>query len=360
MRFAILGPLRVEGPSGAIELKAHKQRALLALLLLSGRDGAVPVTRLIDALWDQEPPPTAAKALQVNVSQLRRALGAETIVTQPSGYAVRLEPGSLDLTRFEDLVARAAGAPPAVAVELLREALALFRGPPLADVLLYGPAAGEAARLADLRLAALEQRVDLDLERMRDRHGALVTELEALTAEHPYRERFHAQLMLALYRAGRQADALDAYRRARQALVGDLGLEPSPALKRLEAAILAHDPELEIPAPDAGHAIASAAASRAPAAGSPALPLLPAPLLGRADDSRPRPRFSPTPRCGCSRSPGRAASARRASRSSSRISSRRSSRTARASSPSPRSTIRPGWARSSTRRSAPTRSRRCW
>jgi DNA-binding SARP family transcriptional activator len=267
MRFAILGPLRVDGPAGTIEIKAHKQRALLAVLLLSARDGAVAVDRLIDALWDQEPPPTAVKALQVSVSQLRRALGAETIVTQPSGYAVALAPDPLDLSRFEALVERSRHSPPEGAVELLREALALFRGPPLADVQLYGPAAGEVARLADLRLAALERRVDLELELLHGRHGELVTELETLTAEHPYRERFHAQLMLALYRAGRQADALDAYRRARAVLVDDLGLEPSPTLQRLEAAILAHDPALEVAPPAArGAAAAPAAPATAPAA----------------------------------------------------------------------------------------------
>ena len=148
----------------------------------------------------------------------------------------------------------------------------------------YGPAAGEAARLADLRLAALEQRVDLDLALIRGHHSALVTELEALTAEHPYRERFHAQLMLALYRAGRQADALDAYRRARQALVDDLGLEPSPTLKRLEAAILAHDPDLEIPAPAAPPPRPPPRSALRLAAPAPRCQLPPAPLLGRADD----------------------------------------------------------------------------
>ncbi len=173
------------------------------MLLLAHRDEAVPVTRLIDGLWDQDPPATANKGLQIIVSQLRRAVGAETIVTRSQGYAVRLEPGALDLERFEALVERARLLPTAAAADLLREALALFRGAPLADVLLYGAAASESDRLAAQRLAALERRIDLDLEL--GRHGELVSELEALASEHPYRERFHAQLMLALYRTGRQA-----------------------------------------------------------------------------------------------------------------------------------------------------------
>src|SRR3954468_23613432 len=162
MEFAILGPLRVGGPGGAIELRAPKQRALLAMLLLSYREEAVSSGRLIDVLWDEEPPPTANKALQVHVSQLRRALGPENpIVTRPAGYAVELAPGQLDLERFETLVAQARSAPPAEAAEQLREALALFRGTPLADAPLYGPASGEAERLAEPRGVALRARVRL-------------------------------------------------------------------------------------------------------------------------------------------------------------------------------------------------------
>src|SRR4051794_34972241 len=209
MEFAILGPLRVGGPDGAIEIRAPKQRALLAMLLLCYRDDAVSSGRLIDMLWDEDPPPTATKALQVHVSQLRRALGGEAIVTRPSGYAIG--PCELDLARFEELVRQARDAAPAQAAELLREALALFRGPPLSDALLHGPGHGEADRLAEQRLSALERRIDLDLEL--GRHAELASELETLTHEHRFRERFHVQLMLALYRAGRQADALDAYRR---------------------------------------------------------------------------------------------------------------------------------------------------
>jgi predicted ATPase len=202
---------------------------------------------------------------------LRRTLGASAIVTRSSGYAVALEPGRLDLERFEALVARAQDAPPVKAGELLREALALFRGPPLVDAPLLGPASTEADRLEGLRLAALEQRVEADLAL--GRHGAIVSELEALTAEHPYRERFHAQLMLALYRSGRQADALEAYRRARTILVEELGLDPGRDLQQLEAAILAQDPALDV---------AATPAPRAPA--PPTLPVPPGPLLGRDED----------------------------------------------------------------------------
>src|SRR3954451_526409 len=244
MDFAILGPLRVVGPDGPIGIKAPKQRSLLAMLLLEYRQDVIAAERLIDVLWGEHPPATATKALQVLISQLRRVLGADTIVTRSGGYAIELGDGALDLQRFEALVARARDAEPAEAADLLREALALFRGAPLVDAPLMGPGAIEADRIAGTRLDALEQRIALDLEL--GRHAAVAGELEGLASEHAYRERLHAQLMLALYRCGRQADALEAYRRARHALVEDLGLDPSPELKRLEAAILAQDPALEL------------------------------------------------------------------------------------------------------------------
>jgi predicted ATPase/DNA-binding SARP family transcriptional activator len=275
VEFAILGPLRVTGPDGPIEINAPKQRALLATLLVSHRSDVVSAERLIDVLWDENPPPTAAKALQVHISQLRRALGAATIVTRPTGYAIQLAPGQLDLERFETLVEQARGAPPGDAASRLREALALFRGSPLADALLLGPASSEADRIEGARLDALEQRIEHDLAL--GRHGDVVAELEALAAEHPYRERFHAQLMLALYRAGRQADALEAFRRARHALVEDLGLDPSPELKRLEAAVLAQDPSLEVDAPAAPAPVAAPIVA-------PPLPVPATPLLGRDAD----------------------------------------------------------------------------
>ena len=284
MRFAILGPLLVHGPDGPVEIKAPKHRALLAMLLLSHREAAVTAERLIDALWGEDPPATAHKALQVHVSQLRRALGPENaIVTLPAGYAVRLEPGDLDLERFETLVARARDAAPEQATEDLREALALFRGPPLADAPLLGTAALEADRIAAARLGAIEQRIEHDLAL--GRHTAVVPELEALAAEHPYRERLHGHLALSLYRCGRQADALDVLRRVRTSLVEDLGLDPGRELQRLESAILAHDPALEpgTPAPAPTPAAAAAVVPAAPLA-APALPTPATPLLGREAD----------------------------------------------------------------------------
>src|SRR4051794_35926805 len=242
MDFAILGPLLVIGPDGPIGIKAPKQRSLLAMLLLEYRQDVIPAERLIDVLWGEHPPATATKALQVLISQLRRALGADTIVTRSGGYAIQLADGALDLQHFEALVARARGADPGEAADLLREALALFRGAPLADAPLLGPASIEADRIAGARLEALEQRIAHDLAL--GRHAEVVGELEGLTAEHAYRERLHAQLMLALYRSGRQADALEAYRRARHALIEALGLDPSPELKRPEAAFLARAPAL--------------------------------------------------------------------------------------------------------------------
>jgi len=275
MEFAILGPLRVWGPEGPIEIKAPKQRSLLAMLLLEHRQDVVSAERLIDVLWGEHPPATASKALQVLISQLRRTLGADTIVTRSGGYAIELADGALDLQRFETLVAQARDADPARAAALLREALALFRGAPLADAPLLGPAVIEADRIAGARLEALEQRISHDLAL--GRHAEVVSELEGLTAEHAYRERLHAQLMLAHYRSGRQADALEAYQRARHALVEDLGLDPSPELKRLEAAILSHDPALELDAPQAP-------APPLPSFEPAPLPLPATPLLGRDED----------------------------------------------------------------------------
>src|SRR3954451_1168967 len=279
MEFAILGPLRVIGPDGPIEIKAPKQRSVLAMLLLEHRQDVVSAERLIDVLWGEHPPATATKALQVLISQLRRVLGADTIVTRSGGYAIELGDGALDLQRFEALVARARDAEPAEAAELLREALALFRGAPLVDAPLMGPGMIEADRIAGARLDALEQRIALDLEL--GRHAAVAGELEGLASEHAYRERLHAQLMLALYRAGRQADALEAYRRARHSLVEELGLEPSRELQRLEGAILAQDPSLDRPAPMA--APVAVAPPRAVVPG-PELPQPAAPLLGRDED----------------------------------------------------------------------------
>ena len=192
--------------------------------------------RLIDELWGSEPPAAAANTVQYYVSQLRKLLGSDRIETKAPGYALRVEVGELDLERFEQLVRRGDA-------DAVHEALGLWRGPPLAD-LEYEPfLQAEIARLEEMRLAALEKRFDRDLESGRD--AELVAELEVLVAEHPLRERFCAHLMLALYRAGRQADALAAYRAARERLVDELGIDPGAALQELERAILRQDPSLD-------------------------------------------------------------------------------------------------------------------
>jgi DNA-binding SARP family transcriptional activator len=217
---------------------------LLALLLLHA-NRVVSRDRLIDELWDGSPPDTASTALQVHVSQLRKALGHDAIATQAPGYMVRVEPGALDLEQFEQLVKDAQGEKPETAAEKLREALVLWRGPAFAD-LDDSVARAERAQLEEQHASALEQRVEADLEL--GRHVELVPELESLVREDPLRERRRAQLMLALYRSGRQADALDAYRSGRKLLADELGLEPGGELRQLEKAILEHDPALAPPA----------------------------------------------------------------------------------------------------------------
>ena len=219
---------------------------MLALLLLNA-NRVVSTERLIDELWGDSPPETARSALQVYVAALRKALGDEgsALRTSAPGYVLDVEPGALDLDRFVELRgdAQAAGDQECRS-ELLREALDLWRDTPLADLSSEPFAALAITRLEDQRLEALEQRIDADLAL--GRHGSLVGELEALADEHPYRERLRGQLMLALYRSGRQADALDVYRAARRALDDDLGLEPGPELRELEAAILRHDDRLAL------------------------------------------------------------------------------------------------------------------
>jgi DNA-binding SARP family transcriptional activator len=243
MEFRILGPLEVEDEGRVLKLGGAKQRGLLTLLLLRANE-AVSRDRLIDELWGDQPPETASTAIQVHISQLRKVLGRDVIVTQASGYAVRLENGQLDLERFEEAVAGARGAAPAEAAERLREALGLWRGVPLAE--LDGPfATAERGRLEEQRLGAVEQRIAADLEL--GRQAELVPELERLVREHPLREQLRGQLMLALYRCGRQADALEVYRTGRRLLDEELGLKPDDELQRLEKAILNHDPSLESP-----------------------------------------------------------------------------------------------------------------
>jgi len=241
LEFALLGPLEVRDGDGPLALGAPKQRALLTLLLLNA-NRVVPRDRLIGELWGDSPPETAAKAVQVYVSRLRKLLPVDMLVTQAPGYMLKVAPESVDLRRFERLVAAAHGADAARAASLLAEALALWRGPPLAELWDESFARIEAGRLEDLRLAALEERIEADLAL--GRHAKLIGELEALIAEHPHRERLRGQLMLALYRSGRQAEALEAYRDARAAL-DELGLEPGVALRQLEQQILRQDAALE-------------------------------------------------------------------------------------------------------------------
>jgi YVTN family beta-propeller protein len=246
VEFRILGPLEVVERDQPVLLGGPRQRALLAVLLLH-RGQVVSTDRLIDEVWGERPPATAAKAVQVNVSSLRKALGDGLLVTRGHGYLLQPELGQVDLDRFEALAAegrQALGEGDARrAGDRLREALALWRGPPLADFAYEPFAQAATARLEEERLTALEDRIDADLEL--GRHAALVGELEALVREHPLRERLHAQLMLGLYRSGRQADALEHYQRARRRLIDELGIEPAPELQGLERAILNHDPALD-------------------------------------------------------------------------------------------------------------------
>jgi YVTN family beta-propeller protein len=213
-------------------------------LLLLHANRVVSRDRLIDELWDGSPPETAATALQVHVSQLRKALGHDAIVTQAPGYMVRVEPGALDLDRFELLQKEAQGLDAETSAGRLREALALWRGAPLADVD-ESVARAERAELDERRASAVEQRIAAELDL--GRHAELVPELETLVREDPLRERRRAQLMLALYRSGRQADALDSYRSGRKLLADELGLEPGGELRQLEKAILGQDPLLDPP-----------------------------------------------------------------------------------------------------------------
>jgi DNA-binding SARP family transcriptional activator/ABC-type branched-subunit amino acid transport system substrate-binding protein/streptogramin lyase len=242
VRFCILGPLEVRNGGAALELGAGRQRALLALLVLHA-DELVSADRLIDELWGERPPPSSAKVMQGYISQLRRVLPADTIVTREPGYLLRAR--ETDAGEFERLLDRARGEGPREAARTLRGALALWRGPPLAGFEYEAWAQTEIARLEELRLVAVEERIEAELRLGGDRR--VVPELEALVAAHPLRERLRAHLMLALYRSGRQGDALAAYAEARSGLVEQLGVEPGPELQELHHRILAHDPELGPP-----------------------------------------------------------------------------------------------------------------
>ena len=223
-----------------------KQRALLAMLLLH-REEVVPAAALIEALWGDEPPGTAQTALYGHVSALRKLIGADRIRTRPPGYLLRASAGEVDVARFESLLSQARERDdPAERSACLREALALWRGEPLAELRYEAFVEREIARLEELRLAAVEDRIDAELAL--GRHHELVAELEPLVAEHPFRERLRGQLMLALYRCGRQADALHGFQSGRRALVEQLGIDPGPALRQLELRILRQDPGLDVPA----------------------------------------------------------------------------------------------------------------
>jgi DNA-binding SARP family transcriptional activator len=242
VEFRILGPLDVVERDRSLALGGLRQRALLALLLTRANE-VVSADRLIDELWGESPPQNAANALQYHVSQLRKTLAPnDVIVTQGPGYAIRIGANDLDLLRFERLVDEAQRAAPDVAVHLLREALDLWRGPPLVDLANESFVQTEILRLDELRLRALELRFDAELALGRD--AELVGELEVLVRENPLRERLRAALMRALYGAGRQADALELYRQTRAMLVDELGIEPGPELQELEQAILRQDPRL--------------------------------------------------------------------------------------------------------------------
>ena len=245
VEFKLLGPLEVEIDGRVVAISGRRQRSLLGLLLLHAN---TPVSRdrLIDALWGERPTETAANSLQVAVHALRKVLGADRIATRGDGYLLRIEEGELDLERFHELVQRARGTAPAAAAETLREALALWAGPALSDLGDAPFAETERARLEELHLTALEERIAADLAL--GRHVELVAELEALVAAHPYRERLRREHMLGLYRSGRQAEALDAYRHARRTFVDELGIEPGAELQALERAMLRQDPALALPA----------------------------------------------------------------------------------------------------------------
>lgn len=249
--FAVLGPVEVRRDGELLPVPGTKQKALLAMLVLDANH-VVARAQLIEGLWSGRVPPSADHSLDHYVSRLRRVLGGGRLIRRSPGYLLRVEPGELDLDRFEDLTSHAHGhraaGDPRQALDGLRDALALVRGQPLSDVLNEPFAQVAAARLEQRCLLVREERIDVELALG---GGAdLVAELERLVAQHPYRERFLGALMLALYRAGRQSAALDVYRAARRRMTADLGLDPGPALAQLEARILAHDPRLS-PSPPA-------------------------------------------------------------------------------------------------------------
>lgn len=288
MQFRILGPVEIQDERTGLRIlpTGAKQRALLgALVVKSGH--VVSVHRLIDELWGEHPPANATNALQAHVARLRRLLPVpepgsgephhEWIVTRSLGYVLRPGRSTTDAQRFNELAARgraAAAEDPQHAAELLRDALALWRGPALEGSMRGDICAAEAAQLEENRLTALETLYDACLRAAR--HDEIIGELEELTTDHPMRERFYDLLMVALYRCGRQAEALSVYDRARRRLVRELGVEPGPALRGRMDAILQHDPGLAAPgAPD----------QVAPVLPMPLPPRTPGPLAGAGPDA---------------------------------------------------------------------------
>jgi predicted ATPase/DNA-binding SARP family transcriptional activator len=287
VEFRILGSVEVSDDGQVKDLGGLRERTLLARLLLSAGQ-VVSADRLADDLWEGDPPPHCMATLRVYISRLRRALGSGSgaVATHPPGYRLVLGEGELDAHRFDGLVAAArsdlAEGRPEAAAARLRDALALWRGPALSDVADFGFAQADVIRLEEARLAAIEDRVEADLAC--GRHSGVASELDGLVAAHPLRERLCGQRVLALYRCGRQADALQAYQDLRGRLAGELGIDPNPGLARLHEAILRQDPELDWhPAGNAGAAAGPAAADEAPPArGGAARQADPAPAAGQA------------------------------------------------------------------------------
>ncbi len=244
LRYLILGPLEIRDGATEVALRGGQQRKLLAILLLHDSE-FVSSDRLIDELWAGKPPGTAAKALQGYVSSLRKQLGPEAIETVGAGYRLKVAAEQVDVHEFEELLAEARPLERGPAAAKLQEALALWRGPALADFAYDDFAQREIERLEGLRQAGIERRINLELAL--GHHDDLVPELEALVHSHPLHERLRAHLMVALYRSGRQAEALDVYRDTRTVLLDELGLEPSEELQALQRAILDHDPSLAAP-----------------------------------------------------------------------------------------------------------------
>jgi DNA-binding SARP family transcriptional activator len=246
MEFRVLGPLEVIGPRGPIKIGSGLQRAILALLVLHVGE-TISTDHLIDEVWGDDPPPSAQHAIGVHVSRLRRALGVDCIESQPHGYRLRAEGSVIDVGRFEALMAEASRAlavgDPQAAAGALADGLALWRGPALGDLATSNAARADRARLDELRALALERRIDAELAC--GRHLELVPDLRQLVGEMPLREVFHARLMLALYRSGRQAEALEVYHRAREVLDRELGVDPGRELETLQRAVLEHDPALD-------------------------------------------------------------------------------------------------------------------